>query len=294
MATPAVILLVMFLLWPIVVAGQYSVTRASGFGDQSFVGLDNYTRGLQDPELLAAIVRNIIFAGVVVAVSVLVGFALSYLLMIGVRGWRPLQIVLMVPYILPVVVTALMWRFILEPNSGLANTVLRGIGLDSLAGPWLTSETTALATVSVVQIWVTVPFAMLLIFGGMVSLPGEVLEAAEIDGAGHLTRMFKVVLPMVWPTIVMVVFVLAIMLFRSFDLVYLLTQGGPINSTTIATLYVFKQGFINNEYGYANALGVIVGLLLVVLAVLPQAWSRLQRRRTERAERRQAAEVESV
>ncbi|GAA1962145.1 carbohydrate ABC transporter permease [Microbacterium aquimaris] len=294
MATPAVILLVMFLLWPIVVAGQYSVTRASGFGDQSFVGLDNYTRGLQDPELLAAIVRNIIFAGVVVAVSVLVGFALSYLLMIGVRGWRPLQIVLMVPYILPVVVTALMWRFILEPNSGLANTVLRGIGLDSLAGPWLTSETTALATVSVVQIWVTVPFAMLLIFGGMVSLPGEVLEAAEIDGAGHLTRMFKVVLPMVWPTIVMVVFVLAIMLFRSFDLVYLLTQGGPINSTTIATLYVFKQGFINNEYGYANALGVIVGLLLVVLAVLPQVWSRLQRRRTERAERRQAAEVESV
>lgn len=104
----------------------------------------------------------------------------------------------------------------------------------------------------------------------MISLPMDVIEAADLDGAGHLVKMFRVVLPMVRTTVILVAFVIAVQLFRSFDLVYLLTKGGPIGATTISTLYVFIQGFVNNEYGYSNALGIV----LVLLALIPQLWSR--------------------
>jgi ABC-type sugar transport system permease subunit len=277
MALPAIALLAVFLIWPVFVAGEYSTTSATGFGDKDFVGFDNFARLFADQRFYAALGRNVIFAAVVVAGSVVIGFVLAYLLFLRVRGWRAFQVLFMIPYITPVVVTALLWQFMLEPTNGLVNTALRSIGLDALAGPWLTGEATALGSVSLVQIWVTVPFAMLLIFGSMIALPEEILEAAELDGAGHLRRMFGIVLPMLRSTIVLVVIVLTVQLFRSFDLVFLLTKGGPIGSTTIATLYVFVTGFVNNEYGYANAIGIVLGLILVAAAVVPRIVGRIRK-----------------
>lgn len=278
MATPAFLLLALFLILPLFVAAQYSVTSASGYGDMDFVGAENFAQAVQDEKLYAAFGRNIIFAGVVVLASVFFGFVVSYLLFIRVRGWRSLQIILLIPYIMPTIVVGLLWRFMLEPQNGFVNASLRAIGLDILAGQWLTAESTALGTVSFVQIWATAPFAMLLIFGSMLALPPEVMEAAELDGAGHWTRMMRFVLPMIWPTVVLVMFVLTVSLFRSFDLVYILTRGGPISSTTIVTLYVFLQGFTNNNYGYANALGLVSAVVLVALALVPQMVARRRRR----------------
>lgn len=279
MTLPALALLVLFLLWPIVTATQYSFTSASGYGDMDPVGLDNYRRALTDAAFFASFGRNILFALAVVTTSLTIGFVLAYLLYLKVRGWRTLQVLFLVPFIMPVVVTALLWQFMLEPENGLVNTGLRSIGLDMLAGPLLTGESTALGTVSVVQSWVTIPFAMLLIFGAMISLPNDVIEAADLDGAGHFTKMFRIVLPMVRPTVILVAFVLTVQLFRSFDLVYLLTKGGPVGSTTISTLYVFIQGFVNNEYGYSNALGMVLGIVLVGLALIPQLLNRWRARR---------------
>lgn len=279
LALPALVLLTAFVIWPIATAGIYSTTSASGYGDMDPVGFDNFGRALQDPALYAAFGRNVVFAAIVVVASIAIGYVLAYFLFLRVRGWRTLQVLFMVPYIMPVVVTALLWQFMLEPENGLVNTALRGLNLGALAGPWLTGEHTALGSVSVVQIWVTVPFAALLIFGAMISLPADVLEAAELDGAGHFTKMLRIVLPMVRPTVVLTAVVLTVQLFRSFDLVYLLTKGGPIGSTTIATLFVFIQGFVNNEYGYANAVGIVIGVVLVALAVVPQLISRRARRR---------------
>jgi raffinose/stachyose/melibiose transport system permease protein len=279
LALPAMILLFLFLIWPVFVAGEYSLTSASGYGDKDPVGLENYARAFTDQALYAALGRNVIFAIAVVTSSVLVGFVLAYFLYLRVRAWRALQVIFMIPFIMPAVVVALLWQFMLEPTSGLVNTGLRAIGLDALAGPWLTGEATALGSVSFIHVWATVPLAMLLIFAAMVALPGEVFEAAEIDGAGHVRRMFSVALPMLRPTIILVTLLLTIDVFRSFDMVYLLTRGGPINSTTIATLYVYVTAFVNNEYGYANALGIVVGLLLVLFAIVPVLVRRILQRR---------------
>ncbi|HEU0207043.1 MAG TPA: sugar ABC transporter permease [Pseudolysinimonas sp.] len=274
-------LLVLFLIWPIVTSVRYSFTSASGFGDMEFVGGANYARALSDGDFWASVGRNVIFGVIVLVSSVAIGFMAAYLLFLRVRGWRHLQLILMIPYIMPVVVTGLLWRFILEPQAGLVNTALRNIGLGFLAGPWLSGQSTALGSVSIVQAWVTIPLAMLLIFGAMISIPGEVIEAADLDGAGHLTKMVRIVFPMIRPTVILVSLLITLQLFRSFDLVYVLTQGGPIGSTTIATLYVFVQGFLNNEYGYANAVGIVLGLMLVVLAFIPRIYAR-------RANKRQA------
>lgn len=279
-ALPAMILLVTFLVWPVFVAGDYSLTSASGYGDKEPAGVDNYVRAFADEALYAALGRNVIFAALVVFFSVLVGFVLAYFLFLRVRGWRGLQVIFMIPYIMPAVVVALLWQFMLEPTNGMVNAGLRAIGLNSLAGPWLTAESTALGTVSFIHVWTTAPFTMLLIFAAMVSLPGEVFEAAEIDGAGHFRRMVSVALPMLRPTIVLVTMLLTIDVFRSFDMIYLLTQGGPINSTTIATLYVYVTAFVNNEYGYANALGIVIGVLLVAFALVPIVIRRVQARRS--------------
>lgn len=281
---PAVVLLTLFLLWPIVTAVQYSFTGASGFGDADPVGMANYERALTDGAFWGALGRNVVFALIVTAASLAIGFVLAYLLFLRVRGWRGLQVLLMVPYILPVVVTALLWKFMMEPHGGLFNSALRAIGLDALANPWLSSPSTALGSVSLVQVWQITPFAMLLIFGAMIAIPTEVIEAADLDGAGHATKMLRIVLPIVRPAMILTAIVIAIGLFRSFDLIYLLTQGGPINSTTISTLYIYVQGFVNNNYGYANAAGVLVGVFLVALAVIPRIAQRTQRRRAEHAE----------
>lgn len=275
---PAVILAFLFLFWPVFVAGQYSFTSASGYGDRDPVGFENYVTALTDTRFRDAIGRNIIFATGVTVCSTVIGFVLAYMLFLRVKGWRALQVMFLVPFIMPVVVVGLLWQFMLEPTNGLVNSVLRLIGLDVLAGPWLTGESTALASVGTVHVWTLAPFAMLLIFSAMIGLPADVLEAASIDGAGHVTKMWRIVLPMVRSTLVLVVFVLMLQMFRSFDLVYLLTKGGPIGSTTIATLHLFVEGFTNNKYGYANALGIILGVVLGTIAMIPRIVSWRQAR----------------
>jgi raffinose/stachyose/melibiose transport system permease protein len=279
MTAPALALLATFIIWPIFTAIEYSMTSASGYGDMDPVGFENYSKALSDERLYAAFARNIVYAITVVVSSVSLGFFLSYLLFIKVKGWRQLQLLLLVPYIMPGVVIALLWKFILEPENGLMNSALRDLGLGSLAGTWLTAEATALPSVSFITAWATIPFAMLLIFGSMLTIPEEIIEAAELDGAGHFSRMVRVVLPIIWPAVALVIFVITVNLFRSFDLVFLLTKGGPIGSTTIATLYVFVQGFVNNSYGYANALGLVIAVVLVIFALIPQLISRQLKRR---------------
>lgn len=286
MAAPALILLFLFLVWPVFVAADYSLTDATGFGNKEYIGLENYARLLTDQRFHASLWRNLVFSALVLIGSLVVGFVLAYVLYLRIKWWRGFQVLLMIPFVTPVVVGGLLWKFMLEPNNGLVNQSLETLGLGFLQSPWLTGQSTSLLTVSLVQTWAMIPLVMLLVFGSMVALPGEVLEAAEIDGAGHVKRMVLVVLPMLKSTVVLVSILVVLDTFRSFDLVWVLTQGGPIGSSTIATLYIFVVGFVNNSYGYANAVGIAIGLVIVVAALGGRFYMRRQatRRRNERQE----------
>ena len=265
MILPAMVPFTLFLVLPLVVAAWYSVHEYSGFGGiGEFIWFDNYIRAATDAELWASLWRNLFLAGSTLVLSVGGGFVLAFFLYRRVAGWRFLQVALFLPYVLPIAVTALLWTFIYEPNLGLLNSAFNAIGLDSLTGLWLSDPDAALPSASLVWAWRMTPFTMLLLFGAMLRISDEVIEAAQIDGASERRMMTNIVLPLVMPTVWLTCLLVVVTTFRTFDLMWILTQGGPSGSTRIATLYLYEQGFNFNNYGYANALGFVVAVLVAV------------------------------
>lgn len=268
MALPALLPFSLFILAPVGLAVWYSLHEFSGFGAVGdFVGLANYGEALYDGELWKALSRNLFLAGSNLVLSLFIGFVLAYFLYRKVRGWRILQVALFVPYVMPLAVTGLLWIFIFEPNEGLLNTLLGAVGLDGLQSLWLADEAMALPAATMVWVWRITPFVMLLLFSAMLRIPDEVMEAARVDGAREGSLMFRIVLPLIMPTVWLSSLLVLVTAFRSFDLMWILTRGGPSNSTRIATLYLYQQGFDFNNYGYANALAFFVALVIALPVV---------------------------
>jgi ABC-type sugar transport system permease subunit len=265
MIIPAMVPFTLFLALPIGVAAYYSLHAASGFGGVGeFVGIDNYVQALGDAELWRSLGRNFFLAAATLVLSVGGGFVLAFFLFRRVAGWRYLQVALFLPFVLPIAVTGLMWIFIYEPNLGLLNAFLGGIGLDSLTGLWLSDPDVALPASSFVWAWRMTPFVMLLLFGAMLRIPDEVIEAAQLDGATERTLMARIVLPLVAPTFWLTCLLVIVTTFRTFDLMWILTQGGPQGATRIAPLYLYEQGFSYVNYGYANAIGFIIAVVVAI------------------------------
>lgn len=265
MILPAMVPFTLFLALPIGVAAVYSLHSASGFGGMGqFVGIDNYVAAVGDAELWRSLGRNLFLAAFTLVFSVGGGFVLAFFLYRRVAGWRYLQVALFLPFVLPIAVTGLMWIFIYEPNLGLLNAFLDAIGLDALTGLWLSDPESALSASSVVWAWRLTPFVMLLLFGAMLRISDEVIEAAQLDGATELTMMMKIVLPLVAPTFWLTCLLVIVTTFRTFDLMWILTQGGPQGATRIAPLYLYEQGFAYIKYGYANAIGFIIAIVVAV------------------------------
>lgn len=273
---PAAVLFTVYFLWPLGRAFQISLYDYTGLGTpEDFVGLANYRAALLDSELWLALARNLVFTAINLVGALLVGSMLAYQLYRKVRGWRFLQIALFVPHILPVAVVALLWRFVYQPTIGLLDQTLGGLGLTGGTTLWLGSSSLAVPAVGLVWAWTIIPFAMLIIFVGMLRVPQELLEAAQLDGASERRILRYVVIPTIKPTLWLVGALVVLASFRSFDLIYIMTRGGPGYSTTTASLYMYKQAFEFNDYGYASAVGFVVAVILVVL--LPLVVRQMQR-----------------
>ena len=193
--------------------------------------------------------------------SLTIGFFLAYALYKRVGGWRFFSVALYIPAIVTVVVAGLIWRQIFEYNQGLLNSLLDTFGLSGLKQLWTGDMKIALGSVSVAWVWRTIPFSMIILYSSMLSIPDELIEAARIDGAGEGHIILHVILPELKSTFgVLVLYTLAND-FRAFDMVKVLTDGGPGKSTEIITLYVYRLATRLNEYGYANAIAVETFLL---------------------------------
>jgi multiple sugar transport system permease protein len=269
--TPALALLGVFTIWPVVWAIYQSFTNKAltGFEARSphFVGLQNYTRLLGDPDFHSSMLRTFAF----VLLSALVGqtifaFAIAYLMADRPRwrlGFTPLfAAVFLLPLAVPEAVAALLWASTANgTQEGLLN---RGLGLVGL-GPveWLQAH--AFETVTVVNIWRGIPFAMVLFAAAIESIPRTTLEAGLIDGASAWQQLRRVVLPILRPQILTFLMLTTITTFGIFGLVFFLTRGGPGNATEIIGIYIYQRAFQFFEIGLGSAAGV---LLLVVLLVL--------------------------
>lgn len=259
MILPAMFFFVLFLLFPVFKAFQISFYNYSGIGEMvNFIGLDNYIKSLSDTAFLNSLINTLKLMLFDLGTSLPLAFILAYLIYINIPGWRFFSITLFIPHIVPIIVAALVWRFMYETNFGLVNSFLRTIGMDSLARNWLGTYETAFASATVAWVWKSIPFPLLVFYGAMLRIPKELFEAAKIDGANGWQTFKNILVPLMAPVISMLLILSIATTFRSFDMLWVLTQGGPGNSTTISAIHIFKQAFLVNKYGYANALAVEV------------------------------------
>ena len=254
--------------------GFYAV---DGFGGYQFIGLDNYRRMLLDSLFLQSLRVTLAYVVMLVPSLYVVGLGLALLVQRRSRISALLRSLFFLPQMVSLVVVALIWQVLLVDKIGPVNRALATIGLAGLS--WLGDPGLALVAVVVVSLWFLMGFYMLIFLGGLQDIPREYYEAARIDGANPLRAFFHITLPLLRPTsffVLLVGTVAAVAGGQAFDLIYVMTKGGPANATEVTIYYIYQQAFQYNEFGYA---GAMASTLVVILLALTLVLFRLTRGR---------------
>lgn len=265
---PALAVYAVFLLFPFGQTVWLSLLHWDGLNAATWAGLGNYRELFTDPSIRApfghALVLLVFYAALPVAVGLLLAAALTRF---RVRGMTFFRTVLFLPQVLAMVVVGVTWRSILAPD-GLVNDVLRTVGLGSLARPWLGDYTWALPAVGVIGTWVETGLCLVLFLAGVQRIPRELYEAARIDGAGAVREFLAVTLPGLRPQIAVALTLTIVAGLRNFDLIYVVTGGGPGNRTSVPAYEVYDRAFQTGQVGAAAAMGVGLTVLIFVLVTV--------------------------
>ncbi|WP_223199450.1 carbohydrate ABC transporter permease [Solihabitans fulvus] len=278
---PALLLFVGFVLVPIGVAGYYSVYDWTGFGSlQKFVGLDNYVQALTGKVFQQAVTHNLIIVALSLVIQLPLSVGMALLLNRRLRGRALLRLVVFAPYVLAEATSAVIWLLLLQPK-GFVDTSLRSVGLGGLVHQWLADPDIVLYTLFVVITWKYIGFGIILLLAGLQGIPPELREAAALDGAGAWQATRHVLLPLLGPTIRVWIFLSVIGSLQLFEVVWIMTLGGPANASTTMATYLIDHGFKRYEFGYGSAVAVILFVICFVFALLYQRFA--LRRDTEGA-----------
>lgn len=273
-----VALLLLITVYPLIFALSTSLRSYWLFDpDRSaFVGLDNYIALFRTSLFGASVLRTIEFAVGSLVLELGLGYGLALLLHHDRLGFGVLRVLLVMPVLLTPAVVALIWSYMYDPNIGIIQFLASSLGLS--VRPWLSDVNTAMPAVIIVNVWEWTPFAFLVFVAGMKSVSPAILEAAMIDGAGPWAIGFHILLPLLWPVIAIVALLLTIDNLKGFDLIYVMTSGGPGVSTYTLPIMIWNQGFGSYQMGTACAIAVVL-LAIINLAVL--ALNAALRRTTE-------------
>ena len=266
---PALVLFALLVLAPIVVAVYTSLFNWNGFGGlpTDFVGLGNFTRMFSDKVFLGDLQRGLLLIVLSVVVQLPLALGIALLLNQRLRGRAAFRLLFFAPYVLSEVITGVLFTMIFSPDQGLANHLLHTIGLGELESAWLADRSTVLYALFFVITWKYFGFHMMLYLAGRQNIPNELTEAAAIDGAGTWQVVPHVTLPLLGPTIRISVFLSVIGTIQLFDLVWVLTEGGPVNASETMAVTMFQYGFNRFEVGYASAISVVMFLISLVFAL---------------------------
>ncbi|WP_300885106.1 carbohydrate ABC transporter permease [Schaedlerella sp.] len=268
---PTLVILVIFLFIPFANAFRISLYKYKGYGELTkYVGLKNYGSVLQDDQFYRAFGNTFQLIGCDLIFSITIGFILSYILFRGIRMKRFFNTALFIPYLISMVVIGCIWRIIYDPTIGPLNQLLELIGLGSLARPWLSQIDTALPAIIVTWIWRTIPFNMLICYANIMTLPKDHLEAAEIDGASQFQRLRYIIVPHMIPTFATLGVLTVTNDLRAFDLVWVMTQGGPGGASDVLTSYVYSNAFVSQKFGPATAASIIMMAVMIGITVILQ------------------------
>lgn len=273
-ALPAVVYMLIFVGYPIVhniILGFQDVDVMNFLrGQKHFVGFENYVELFHDAVFFKSVGNTFVFTVCCLFFQFLIGFALAMFFNRKFSFARPVRGILMMPWMIPMTITALMFKFMFSTKVGVVNNILTGLGITSANIEWLTDQNIAMIPVIIANVWIGIPFNMILISTGLTSIPGEVYESAAIDGAGPFQQFIRITLPLMRSTIESILVLGFIYTFKVYDLVYVMTSGGPVNSTQLMSTYSYKLSFDNFLYskGSAVANALLVILLLVGIVYL--------------------------
>lgn len=271
LAAPFLALFAAFMLLPVVWSLLMSLTDTRSADlrtplNVSFVGLDNYVRLFQDDQFFTALRNTAVFVLVALPLTLAAGLAAAVALDRGIRRFRAVfRVGFYLPVITSIVAVAVVWKTLLEPRAGLVNAVLGWFGIGGPA--WLADTRFALPVMIVMAVWRNLGTVMIIMIAGLQSVPQSLMEAAELDGAGPWQRFWRVTFPLLRPALLLTAVTTGIGYLQFFDEPFVMTGGGPLDSTLSATLYAYNQ-FGNGNYEMASAAGYVIFVLIVALTVL--------------------------
>lgn len=267
-AAPALVVYVGFLVWPALQALWISLTDWDGLtNEQNFVGLDNYLAMLEDNVVRIAAFNNILWSVVTIVLPMALGLLLAVTLNRPSRTSPVLRTIFYAPAVLPLVAVASIWAWLYDPTDGAINTLLRAVGLGSLAQSWLGQDSTAIWAVMIAAVWVRTGFPMLLYLAALQSIPDEQYEAASMDGANRWQKFTRITFPSLKDTHYIVLALSLIESFKVFDLVYAMTYGGPGYSTQVMGTWMYANVFQYFNAGYGTAIAVVITLVAIAAGI---------------------------
>lgn len=259
---------IVIVIVPLFSSFYYSFTDWNGFNQEyNWVGLDNFAKIFRDDLFIGAIKNTLIWMAAAIILPVGGGLSLALLLHEGIWGAKFYKSLFYLPICLSLAVIGQVWIWIYQPNWGLINTVLRAIDLEHLTMAWLANPKTALISVIIAWSWQQVGLAMVIFLAGLTSIPSELTEASEIDGASYLQSLRYVVIPLLSPATIVVIALSIINSLKSFDVVYMMTRGGPFHSTDTLAMFMYNESFQKYYMGYGSAIAVVLFLIAMVIIV---------------------------
>ncbi|GHF67230.1 sugar ABC transporter permease [Kitasatospora xanthocidica] len=277
--TPVVIYLGVFYAYPLyrnidLSLRNYTV-RSFVDGNATFTGPANYRAVLDDPTFMPALTHTVVFTAASLLLQYGIGLALAVFFTQHFRLAATLRALFLVPWLLPLIVSASTWSWMLNSDSGVVNAVLRAVGI----GPvnWLTSPSWSLASVVIANIWIGIPFNLVVLYSGLQSIPASLYEAAALDGANAWQRFRHVTFPLLRPVSAITLLLGLVYTLKVFDIIWIMTRGGPVNSSTTLATWSYRLGFGNALPAFGH--GAAVGNLLVLIAlVFGMVYIRVQRK----------------
>lgn len=273
---PSLLLFGGIILYSIVMSFHYSLLDWTGFGEGTFIGLTNYVKMFQDKVFLRSAGNSLLLGGVTLLTQLPLALFLALLLTSNIKGENFYRTVFFIPMTLSSVVIGQLWLKVYNPNYGILNSLLGAIGLESLQRNWLGDVDTALLSAFVPIIWQNVGYHMLLFYTSINGISKDIMEAAKLDGATGFKTAIYITIPLVKPMIRTCAIFVVIGSLKAFDMIYVLTNGGPVHVTEVPSSLMFSSIFNLNKYGYGSSISIFIVVECIVMAMVLQKLIRVK------------------
>ena len=278
---PAFVFIGIIIFYPMILSfcmSLFQIELTRGDIGTPFIGFRNYIEVLSSSYFWDSIGRTVYFTVVSIGLEMLFGFLIALLLNQEFKGRGLLRSLLLLPWALPITVDSIMWKLIFNANYGALNAFLTQIGIIDSYRAWLTRPWSAMHCVIVADVWKVTPLVALLLLAGLQTIPKELYEAAMVDGAGWQSYVFRILIPLLTPTFLVVLVLRTLDAFRVFDIIYIMTQGGPANATKVISFLTYQEAFKFLNFGKGAALAYIITMFVALIALV---YTRLMQRQVE-------------